>query len=107
MDEQKQLIALTALNKMFRGRYFSICTIDSVAEMLGVNPAGEAYRMLCPLHCVHWDEMPAQVRQQVPDLIREYLGVGPAFQFETLRHEVIEVAPAEPRRGFLRLLSRG
>lgn len=49
-DQTKALIAITALNKMFEQGHFSICTIDSVAQMLGVTPDVEAYTLLRPLH---------------------------------------------------------
>jgi hypothetical protein len=112
-DELKQQIALTALNEMMRGNHFNICAIDRVADMLGVNArASDAHRTLCPLHCVDWDKMPQQVREAVPGLIQECLGVAPVFQFKTITPEVIDVTPtmksgAVKKSGFLRLLGGG
>lgn len=103
MADLKKQIAITALNDMMSRGHFSICTIDSVAELLGVNAKGEAYTMLRALHCVDWAKMPQDVRAAVPDLIRDCLGVGPVFRFKTLEPEVIDVAPAK-RRGFMRML---
>jgi hypothetical protein len=93
-DELKQQIAVTALNEMMRGNHFNICAIDRVADMLGVNArASEAHRTLCPLHCIDWNKMPPQVREAVPGLIQECLGVAPVFQFKTITPEVIDVTP--------------
>ncbi len=79
----KALAALTALNEMFAGSHFSICTIDTVAKMLGVQPEQEAHDTLRALHCINWNKMPRQLRDQVPALIQQALGNGTeAFQFE-------------------------
>jgi hypothetical protein len=108
MDDIKQLAALTALNEMFAKGHFNICTIDTVAQMLAVNPKGEAYDILRPLHCIDYTKMPAPLREQIPHLIKQCLGVQPFFQFTAreLAGHVVEVAEPEPapRRGLLRLL---
>ena len=80
-DDTKALIAITALNKMFAGAHFSICTIDSIAEMLGVIPDGEARRQLKPLHCMDWSDMPRDLRQRVPILIQQALAGDEKFRF--------------------------
>jgi hypothetical protein len=92
--------------------YFDICTIDSVADLLGVQcKGGEAYKTLRPLHCVQWQQMPDELRREVPGLIQQCLGIEPQFQFKTARAEVIELVtpePASPKRtGLLRLLGGG
>ena len=104
MSDLKQLAAITALNEMMAGSHFNVCTIDRIATMLSVNAKGEAYEVLHTLHCIHWDKMPGELREAVPDLIRQCLGVGPVYQFKTLDQEVIDVTPA---RKLLRLLGGG
>lgn len=85
-DETKALIAITALNKMFEGSYFDICTINSIAKMLGVHPQKEAYDQLHALHCVNWTAMPRELRQLVPKLIQDCLAGGDAIpRFEIAR----------------------
>lgn len=109
MDEMKQMVAMTALNKMMIGGHFNICAIDSIADMLGVDPKGEAYRMLRPLHCVNFADMPAELKARVPSLIKECLGVEPIYQFALPAKVVHEQEPtpeSAPKRGFMRLLSR-
>ena len=104
MDDLKQQIALTALNSMMAGNYFTISTIDSVGKLLEVNPGDSpAYTMLRPLHCIDWNKMPPEVREAVPALIQECLGVAPVFKFKTLEPMVIEVNP-EKKPGVLKRL---
>lgn len=107
-EELKQLSALTSLNNMMRGGHFSICAIDSVGKLLGIEPRGtDAYNVLHALHCVDWGAMPPQLRDAVPGLINECLGIAPAFQFTNAKQgQVIDLTPeARPaKRGILQLL---
>ena len=83
VPDVKALAALTALNAMFAGSHFSICTLDKAAELLGVRPEPEARTILSALHCIDWVKMPRELRDQVPGLIQQALGNGTeAFQFE-------------------------
>lgn len=107
MDDLKQLSALTALNHMMSKGHFDICTIDSVGKLLGVDPRGEAYDILRPLHCIDWAQMPEQLKEAVPSLIQRCLGVAPVFKFSNLRQRVIDVpeaAPSSSSARFLRLM---
>ena len=105
----KELSALTALNEMMAKGWFSISTIDAVAELLGVNPKGDAYRILYPLYCVDFDKMPEELRSAIPGLIQECLGIEPTFQFKTTQRKVIDVTPEreQERHRWLRLLGKG
>ncbi len=86
MDDIKALAALTALNEMFAGTHFSICTIDKVATLLDIHPQRDAYETLQALHCVHWSKMPRELRDRMPELIQQALTNGTAaFQFELKR----------------------
>lgn len=82
MDDTKlaHLSALTSLNAMMRGGYFSITTVDSVAKMLGSVVDARAYNILRALHCVDWGSIPPELRQEIPALIERCVGV-PAYQF--------------------------
>lgn len=112
MNDLKQLAAITALNAMMDKGWLDICTIDQVANMMGVNPKGGAYSILRPLHCVHFDKMPAELRKELPNLIRQCLAAEPTFQFELPRGRAVSTvaisSPAENQeRGILaRLVSR-
>jgi hypothetical protein len=112
MADPKVMIAATALNKMFRGNHFSICTVTEVASMLGIHPEAEAMRMLQPLHCVHWSDMPPELRNQVPALVEQALAGGfQAFQVQILQPgssalAVIDASPAT-RRPLMRRIFGG
>lgn len=109
MSDLKQLAAMTSLNSMFQKGYFDICTVDSVGKMLSINPKGDAYDVLRTLHCIHFEKMPKELRDQVPELIRQCLDVEPTFQFplaEVTERALSVVAsnPATEKRGLLRRL---
>lgn len=108
MDDLKQMVAITALNNMMAKGWFDVCTIDKVAQMLGVDPKGEAYRTLAPLHCVNFSEMPHDLKTAIPGLIRGCLGVEPIYRFELPKPVTTTASqPLEPaRRGLMRLLTR-
>ena len=86
MSDLKQLAALTAINDMLSGNSPSICTIDKVGELLGINPkvAADAYRTLSTLHCISYSKMPPELREAIPGLITDCLGVTPTPQFKAM-----------------------
>lgn len=59
----KQEIAKIALKKLFSQPFFSICEIDHLIQMLNVQPDGEIYYAMKALHCVHYRDMGAEVRE--------------------------------------------
>jgi hypothetical protein len=63
-DFQKQAIAI-ALREMFEGNHFNICTVDKCLKISGVIPPTADYEALSALHCVYWNKMPDNFRQQV------------------------------------------
>lgn len=67
----KTTIALTVVTKMLKGSHFSICAIDNACGLIGARNSGPAYKMLYALHCVHFDEMPVEVLDSLPALMRE------------------------------------
>ena len=73
MTDLKLLAAQAALAKMLASDYFDICTIDRVTEMMGIKPDREAYGILRTLHCVHYNQMPRQLLEGVPELIMRVL----------------------------------
>ena len=114
----KELAAVTALNAMMAKGWMDICTIRSVAEMLGRDPRGDALEILRSLHCINFNQMPKELRDEIPRLIEQCLNCAPTHRFTTVRQQrVIDitppVAPAEapredaPRRGLMRLLWGG
>lgn len=69
MTDLKMLSAQAALVKMFADKYFDITTIRSITEMLNIKPDREAFQILHTLHCVHYDQMPRDLLQALPQLI--------------------------------------
>lgn len=100
MDDIKRTVAVVALNDMMSKGHFNICAIDRIAEMLGVNPKGEAYRTLAPLHCVDFSKMPPELKQMIPGLIKQCLDLEPTYQFVLPK---AEQAPGS-QRGIMKLL---
>ena len=96
-----ETVALTALNHMFKQGHFSICTIDAVAAVLNVHPHGHIYTMLRALHCISYSEMPKEVYDKLPELIRECLHMQTIFQFEELKQKTVVMSPLGK---FIRLL---
>lgn len=83
-DELKALAALTALNAMFAGGHFNICTIDRAAKLLAVHVEPEAYNLLHALHCVNWKDMPPDLRAEIPRLVQQTLSQGGhTFRFDS------------------------
>jgi hypothetical protein len=105
MTDLKQMAALTALNNMMVKGWFDICTIDAIGKMLEINPRGKTYDLLHTLHCIHFDKMPKELRDGIPDLINECLGVAPVYQFTNLDAKVIDIS--QPAKKGLFQLSFG
>lgn len=93
-NDLKMMAAITALNAMMQKGWLSMSTIDRVGEMLSINPKGEAYRILAPLHCVDFDKMPRELVEQIPMLIQQCLSVTPTFQFKL--PAIAAPAPPDP-----------
>lgn len=116
MNDLKQLAAITALNDMLQKGSVNICTIDTVATMLGVNCKGEAYSILRPLHCVDFARVPQQLKEAIPGLIKECLSVEPTYQFPTdeslekarqVVASIVSEQQQDPPRGLVRRLFGG
>ncbi len=95
MQHLKEMAAMTALNEQLRAKHWSICVIDRAAALLEVNARGEAYDILHALHCIDYQKMPLELRDSIPDLIKQCLGITPVYQFQTMQPEVIDVTPAK------------
>lgn len=111
MSDLKQLAAIAALNKMFTDGWLSISTVDRVGKMLGVDPkrAADSYNILHAVHCVHFAQMPVDLRDAIPQLILDCLDVAPTFQFKapTTISQFVERVPEKQRSSVARLLGIG
>ncbi|MFK2904540.1 hypothetical protein ISP17_11240 [Dyella ginsengisoli] len=98
MIDLKQQAALTALNEMMRGKHFSICTLDKVADLLNVHPDPEAYRTLRALHCIDYAAMPRDLYASLPSLIQQALSGREVFQFDVRPPAPLQLAAANGAR---------
>lgn len=76
MPETQQLVLRTATRKLFDKRYFDICTVDTLMKLIGTTAPTHAYTQLRALHCVDYADMPQDLRERIPHLVRECLA-GP------------------------------
>ena len=76
MPETQQLVLRTATRKLFDQSYFDICTVDKLMKLIGTHANTPAYTQLSALHCVHYADMPKDLRERIPHLVRECLA-GP------------------------------
>lgn len=72
-DAVRQQIVITALENMFKGAYFSICTVKQCADITGSIIDENTLNLLTPLHCVHWSQMPKDLRQAVYKMVIDAL----------------------------------
>lgn len=100
-DRTRELAAITALNKMLADKYFDILVLDHIAVMMNRNIKGPTYDILRTLHCVHYVQMPQELRDSLPGLIRECIGVEQPYQFDALPiKREIDVTPPRARNVF-------
>ena len=105
MDNIQEMAAMAALNHMFKQGYVSVCTIDKVAKLMNVNPRGRAYDVLSTLHCVGFDQMPQELKESIPGMIRECLSLNPIYEFEHLKRQVVTAHDTAHQSPMGRLLS--
>lgn len=67
-----------ALDKMFRSSFFSVCEVTECISLLKLSQVdtGHTLDRLRMVHCVHWDQMPAGLRECIPGMISEILTEG-------------------------------
>ena len=92
-DDTKLLVVGTALRKMFKQGHFSICTVDSCLEVLGIARGGETYRQLHALHCVDYADMPRELADRIPGMLQRVFGNV------NVRELAIACTPAENDNG--------
>lgn len=73
MPETQQLVLRAATRKLFEQSYFDICTVDKLMKLVGTSARSAAYTQLHALHCVHYSDMPKDLQDRIPHLVRECL----------------------------------
>lgn len=101
MDRTEELACKVALKRMIDKGWVDICDIDKIGKLSGI-PVGSspAYKTLSLLHCVSFKDMPDELRQEMPRLFIECLGVNPFERPARQVHVHSESEPAPRRRLF-------
>lgn len=74
-----------ALDKLLNDRHFSICAFDNIGEMLGVNVSQHPnYVFLNGLHCVDYNKMSAEIRNNLEAKMLECLRPSTNFSADRL-----------------------
>lgn len=84
MDGIKIEIAKTSLREMFKSRYFDICVVSSIIDMLWIHVNEETYNALRCLHCIHFGEMSETVKSFSYYWTLKLLSEWTAFDFTQL-----------------------
>ena len=74
MTELDKQLVRTSLRKMIRRRWFDICDFDTCAKIAGVLVPSETRTRLSSVHCVHFSDMPDEVRQFIHDSFDRFFG---------------------------------
>lgn len=91
----------TGIKKLLKANSFSICTLDSIAKAIGVNPEQHPnYKFLRTLHCVDYASMPEVVIKNLQNQIMECLMprfspelMVKAMKIEGSQHQTFEDIP--------------
>lgn len=80
-NERRDLAALTLLNKMMRGPYFSITPLNDFMSHDHKNNS-RPHDTLLMIHCIPWEDIPERLRNMIPDLIYECVGFRPTYLYK-------------------------
>lgn len=77
MDPRTE-IARLQLEKILGGSWFSICDLDSLANLLDINiQQHHKYPELRAMHCLHYSKMSPELKAYLRDTILEVLSMEP------------------------------
>jgi hypothetical protein len=104
MNEFEKQSVVVALKKMFTGGYFSICTIETCAKVIGCHIPSDIHNTLHALHCVNWSDMTPPFREEVKQKVLSALST-PILDLSTIdvyfsAIEQIEDTKTEKKRLF-------
>ena len=94
LNDLRKLAAMTSLNKLMKQRHFDICTVRDVGDLLGIPVRNtEEYKILQTLHCVDYSEMPPQLRDAIPSMVKKILELPAIYRFNEsdFTPEVVEL----------------
>lgn len=68
----------TLVDMITKKSYFDICTLDKALKNMGVQAqCGKSYGILNSLHCMDYKDMPLELRQNIPMLVQNVIGMEP------------------------------
>jgi len=83
-QQRTMMVAKVALNELFEHSFFSICKLNTVMDLLGKGHRNsKVYKQLYALHCVHYADMPDDLKNQIPYMVNELLTNNPSTQAAT------------------------
>jgi len=71
MDETTRLVVGTAMREMIQKGWVNICTIEKCIALSGIIPRAQPLALLHALHCVNFKDMPSELQERVPALLRD------------------------------------
>lgn len=67
-------VVAIGLKKLFKEKHFSICDLETLIKAANVVPNHDLMRLLRPLHCVDWADIPRDLREDICEQIINMLG---------------------------------
>ena len=94
MSFESEVIKLKMDEIFNKSSFFSISDVNDVAKVLGVNPSSHPdYKLLHALHCVHYTEMSAEMKAELPNRVMNVLSAR--FDTELMSRALIAVKNGE------------
>lgn len=102
LEKATQLTIQAALTELGSKRYFDICLLNSIAEIVGANKSSPTYKLLSTLHCIDYGKLDPQLLAILPDMVSEVLGSSaPVFYIGEKKTPFPSVVKQEPAKGLL------
>lgn len=73
LDAFGQACLKQAVDDLFRGPYFDICKFDEIQRLGRFQVDQSIYQQLRTLHCVHYDQMPREIKSQLQQKVVQCL----------------------------------
>lgn len=110
MTDIQKLAVNTSLKQMFASHCFSICTITELINMTGVIPDPGVMAIMRTQHCVHFANMPQELRDYLYKHSVLMFAANPGFDLRIIdavyeTRDNVKVLEAEPKqKGILQKL---
>ena len=102
LEKATQLTIQAALNELGSKKYFDICLLNNIIEIVGANKSSTIYKLLSTLHCIDYSKLDPQLLAILPDMVSEVLGSNaPVFFIGQKKTPFPTEAKLEPTKGLL------